>query len=361
MSRQLATIRTVDDITPIEGKDKIVLSTITGWHIITKKDEFQVGDKCVFIEIDSVLPEKPEFEFLRGKDFRIRTMKMSGVVSQGIAFPLDILPQGKDYKVGQDVSDILGVKEYIGSMDTGNETETSKKHHYPKFLMRYMWFRKLILPKKESKGFPTFIAKTDETRIQNAPSYLKNKNQKWIATEKVDGMSSTYVLEKKKGHFGKEKFSYYVCSHNLRLDPNANSPIWDVSKKYAIEEFLKEFINLHSDYKWVAIQGECVASKVQGNKYKVKEPDLLVFNLLTPDGRYGSLDAKKIVESRNLKFVPIISNGMTLPDTVDDVLAFAHGRSAVGDTLREGIVFRTLDGKQSFKAVDPLFLLKYNE
>lgn len=91
MSRQLATIRTVDDITPIEGKDKIVLSTITGWHIITKKDEFQVGDKCVFIEIDSVLPEKPEFEFLRGKDFRIRTMKMGGVTSQGIAFPLNIL------------------------------------------------------------------------------------------------------------------------------------------------------------------------------------------------------------------------------------------------------------------------------
>lgn len=88
--RKLATIREVSEIRPIEGKDRIALATIDGWHVIVQKSEFNVGDKCVYIEIDSVLPETPWFEFLRSKKFRIKTMKMSNVVSQGIAFPLSI-------------------------------------------------------------------------------------------------------------------------------------------------------------------------------------------------------------------------------------------------------------------------------
>ena len=63
--RKLASIKTVSGIVPIEGRDRIVLALIDGWSVIVKKDEFEIGDKCVYIEIDSVLPEKPEFEFLR--------------------------------------------------------------------------------------------------------------------------------------------------------------------------------------------------------------------------------------------------------------------------------------------------------
>lgn len=85
--RQLASIKVISDITPIEGKDRIVLATVDGWRVIVKKDEFRIGDKCVYIEIDSVLPEKPEFEFLRKNNFRIKTMKMAGCISSGICFP----------------------------------------------------------------------------------------------------------------------------------------------------------------------------------------------------------------------------------------------------------------------------------
>lgn len=89
--RKLASIKTVGQIIPIEGRDKIELAMIDGWSVIVKKEEFKTGDLCVYVEIDSVLPEKEEFEFLRSKSFRIKTMKMAGVVSSGIAFPLDIL------------------------------------------------------------------------------------------------------------------------------------------------------------------------------------------------------------------------------------------------------------------------------
>ena len=78
--RKLASIKKILDILPIEGKDRIVLAIIDGWQVIVRKDEYEIGDKTIFVEIDSVLPEKPEFEFLRSKKFRVRTMKMGGII-----------------------------------------------------------------------------------------------------------------------------------------------------------------------------------------------------------------------------------------------------------------------------------------
>lgn len=68
-----------------------------------------------------------------------------------------------------------------------------------------------------------------------------------------------------------------------------------------------------------------------------------------------------ISQGIGLKFVPIIDERKYLPKSVDDMLKYAHGKSALGDTLREGVVRRSAGGRKSFKAVDPLFLIKYNE
>ena len=361
--RKLASIKNISEILQIEGKDRIVLAIIDGWSVIVKKGEFKVGDKCVYVEIDSVLPDKPEFDFLRKNNFRIKTMKMAGVISQGICFPLSILPDKKigEYKVDDDVTDVIGIKQYERTMDkepTENASTTSNKN-YPQFLMKMAWFRKLVLPKKKSGNFPSFISKTDETRIQNMPFILKDKRE-WIATEKVDGQSGTFCLVKHKSRIPlvKDKFEYIVCSRNLRLSAKDNSSYWKVSDRYQIENALK---NMIGDRDWIALQGECVAPNVQGNKYKVAEADLYVFNLIYPTGRMDSPTAKCICEQHGMKFVPILSTDYKLPDTVNEVLDYAHGQSKLADTLREGIVFRSKDGKQSFKAVDPLFLLKYDE
>ena len=115
------------------------------------------------------------------------------------------------------------------------------------------------------------------------------------------------------------------------------------------------------DSEWVAIQGECIGPKIQGNKYHVSDFNLYVFNLIYSNGRVGSKEAKATVGQYGLMFVPIVDDGITLPHTVDEVLQYAHGKSQLCDTLREGIVFRTLDGKKSFKAVDPLFLIQHDE
>ena len=114
--RKLAHIEKIEWITPIEGKDRIVLAGVLGWTVIVQKADYAVGDNVVFCEIDSVFPEKPEFEFLRSKHFRIKTMKMSGVLSQGICFPLSILPEG-NYEIGDDVTELIGITQYEATMD----------------------------------------------------------------------------------------------------------------------------------------------------------------------------------------------------------------------------------------------------
>jgi hypothetical protein len=364
--RKLASIKTISELHPIQGKDRIELAIVDGWQIIVKKGEYQVGDKTVFVEIDSLLPEKPEFEFLRKNKFRIKTMKLSGVLSQGICFPMSILPQNKEYNLEDDVTDIMEIKKYEPNVDNREieePKETNKKFQHPifKFLFRYTIFRKLLLPKKQNKGFPEFISKTDETRIQNMPFILNNKEIKYIAREKVDGQSGTFFLKRmnKKWFWQKDSFDFGVCSRNLRLWKEDSSSYWVVAKKYNIKSILEDLIG---DNDFVAIQGECVASNVQGNKYKVTEPDLCVFNLIYPDGKIKCLDYElEFLNKYGLKLCPLIVKDFVLPDTVNELLDFATGESKLHNTLREGLVFRNYEKNISFKAVSPEFLLKYDE
>ncbi len=93
MERKLATIQKIIEVHPIVNADNLERAVIKGWNVVVKKGEFQAGDLCVYCEIDSLMPERPEFEFLESKKYRIKTTKFRGQVSQGIAFPLSILPE----------------------------------------------------------------------------------------------------------------------------------------------------------------------------------------------------------------------------------------------------------------------------
>jgi RNA ligase (TIGR02306 family) len=226
--------------------------------------------------------------------------------------------------------------------------------------MRFNCFRQFIYKRdhRGAKGFPDFISKTDESRVQSIP-YILSTKQPWIATEKIDGCSSTFALKKHKSWYGKTKYEFIVCSRNLRLFADDDSHYWKIAKSKNLEKIL---LSLIEDNEWVAIQGEICGPGIQKNKYQLKDFDFYAFNLIYPHGRAGSLVANSILANVGLKFVPIIDTEYILPDTVQEVLDYAHGRSALNEHVwREGLVFRSQDGKQSFKAVDPLFLLKYDE
>lgn len=360
--RKLASIQIIESIEPIEGRDFIVLAHVLGWQVIVKKDQFKPGDQCIFVEPDALLPEKPEFEFLRSKKFRIKTIKMGGILSQGICFPLDIIPNYEftkkegGYAVGTDVTDMLGIVKYdeYGESEPKEAKEPQRK--YPAFLMRWAWFRRLVLPsKRKVRGFPTFLKKTDEERVQNCPDVLKDKRP-FAFTEKVDGCSLTAALVKTKTWYGKNTYEFILCSRTLRLWHDDNNHYWKASKRYALPEVLKMMIG---NDEWVAVQGECIGPKIQGNPYKLNEVDLMIFNIVTPYGRKTPMETQALCNGYGLKPVPLLKCDV-LPDTVNEMLDIATGESVVTPgVMREGLVLRSLEGDVSFKAVSPDYLIKH--
>jgi RNA ligase (TIGR02306 family) len=264
----------------------------------------------------------------------------------------------KNYKVGDDVTHDMGIVQYCATQDRDPIQKSMKQSKNPalRFLFRFSIFRKLFMKNNDRrKQFPDFISKSDETRCQNLPFLFQNRETKYVVTEKLDGCSATFSLKR----IGKNKFDFAVCSRNLRLFDDDGGIYWQVAKKYDIRAKLEKLILAKDNF--VAIQGEILAPKIQGNKYKVTEPEFYAFNLIYPEGRMGSVIGRDILSLYKIPWVPILETEFTLPETVLELLEYADGKSVVYDTMREGVVLRNNKKGISFKAVSPKFLMKNDE
>lgn len=380
--RALAYIQHVTNIRPIDGADNIEQCNVLGWNLICKKGEFHEGDPCVYIEIDSKVPEREEFEFLRAKGFKVKTMKLGkfNCISQGLAMPQSAFKELAGLSEGTDVTDILGIKYSVqednarkGNGDPNAKYKSMAARHqkifkkkWARWMMRRSWGRKVMFfffgkKKDNPRGFPTFVSKTDEERVENQPWRIGD-GKTYLATEKLDGTSCTYALERK----GRNKFEFYVCSRNVRQQDEKqecyhdHNIYWDLAFKYNIEQHLKDFLNQFPQLKWVCIQGEGVGS-VQGNPLKLTEDDLYVFNFKeSQTGRWSSMEGAGQVREWGMKWVPILGE-VQMPDTMEELKVLATGKSKVNpEVMREGIVYRSLDGSDSFKNVSREYLLKHN-
>ena len=382
--RALAHVEEIVNIQPIEGADKIELARVLGWQVVIAKSEgHKVGDKVVYIEIDSKVPERPEFEFLRDRKFRVKTIKLRGQYSQGLIVPMSILK--KDYPVGTDVTKELGITYYVPEDNVRKASKPPKHLKYQsmaarhkelfkkkpfRWLMRREWGRQLLYlffgkKKDNPKSFPTkfpYIHKTDETRIEALPHLLGYPNP-LVVTEKLDGTSSTYILERKP----RGKYEFWVLSRNIRqLDEDQDcfheyNIYWAMAKKYRIEEHLREWLEEHPDDSYVCIQGESVG-RVQGNPLNLERDDLYVFNFIDSQiGLYDSRIAKGVIEYWGMKWVPILDTNFYMPNDMEEFKQMATAKSVINPkVLREGIVLRDPTCNLSFKNVSREFLMKHD-
>jgi RNA ligase (TIGR02306 family) len=319
-----------------------------------------------------------EFEFLRKSSykkmgdlegFRLKTLKLRGQVSQGLCLPLTILEKDDEMKIGiskQPWGDQLQLGPYDDAIVIEEGTDVTEYM----CVLKYEPPIPASLAGKVKGGFPGFIRKTDEERIQNMTKEFEDmKKHKYFVTEKLDGSSATYYF--RDGVFG-------VCSRNLELaDPGEFEPavvmcedgierpkkentFWKVAKELFIQEKLG---TLEQNY---AIQGELIGEGIQGNPYKIKGHTLKIFNVFNIDNQeYLGLNEmeeflKKInVDNHPLELVPVLNRDYKLPDTIEEILAQADAKSVLHkDTDREGIVIRNHDKSVSFKAISNTFLLK---
>ena len=336
MERNLASIRKITNITPIDGADKIELATIDSWKVVVAKDaNHKSGDMVIYCEIDSFLPIKEEFEFLSKSSytkmsdgtegFRLKTIKLRGQVSQGLILPMSVVEYTNvQFEVGMDVTNLLGITKYEPPIPA----ELSGK----------------------VKGlFPSFLRKTDEERVQNLTKEYENYKslgRKFYVTEKLDGSSATFYF--RNGVFG-------VCSRNLELLETEGNTFWRVARELKLEEWLGTLENN------VCLQGELVGESVQGNPYKIKGQTVRFFNGFNVDTQENIpfLEFVELIQKMNLTTVPILDYDFTLPETVENMLEYADKKSELNSNLdREGIVVRSYDRTISFKVISNKFLLK---
>ena len=386
--RALAYVVEVDEIRPIPNYDRVEHARVGGWWVIVAKaDHIKPGDKCVYFEVDSRVPETDErIAFLEKRNYQVKTLKMCKVFSQGLLMPIALFPElGANPEVHTDVTDTLGIKYAI---DEDNERKAAKvnkdkkyqsmaarnaklfKKPFFRWLMRREWGRKLLFAffgkkKDNPRGWPTHfphIHKTDEERCENLP-WVLGYDRPLIVTEKLDGTSTTFIMERK----GHNKYEFYVLSRNVRQADEKqecyhdHNIYWDMAFKYDIESRLREFLEAYPECTYVCIQGESVGS-VQGNPLKLKEDDFYAFNFIDSiNGRYPSTLGKAFAAKMGIKWVPILDDKFMMPTDMEEFKAMATAPSAVNpNVMREGIVLRDPTNDFSFKNVSREYLMKHN-
>lgn len=381
--RELAYVVKVDEIRPIEGADRVEVAIVNGWHIMVRKDQFKPGDLAVYFEIDSKVPAEEPFMFLESKHFKIKTQKYfkGTVISQGLLMGFEDFGWKKDaYKLGDFLTQKLKVT-YAVEEDNARKASSADKYkkmaqrhgklfsHQPfRWLMRRTWGKKILFlffgkTSDKKTGWPAWVEKTDEERVENMPWIFDNKSP-FVATEKIDGTSTTFTM--KRGKFGKNDF--YVCSRNVVFDKPDKNCFYDtnvyieMAEKYDIEKILESILTDDPTLDWVTLQGETYGAGIQKRDYGLKEHRFAGFNFITSkEGRWDSVRAAKFMTQYNIPWVPILDENYILPDTIEELRAFSHNEgSRIDGVIKEGIVFRSQDGSMSFKCVDPEFLMKYH-
>jgi len=331
--RKLASVVKIADIQPIPGADAIVVATVKGWKVVVKVNEYKVGDLAVYYEIDSFLPIRPQFEFLRkssykrigsSEGFRLKTIRLRGQISQGLLTPI---PEGiSNPKEGDDLTEALDIVKYEPPIPAQ-------------------------LAGKIKGTFPSFIPKTDEIRIQNFESEVgfSPVGERAYVTEKLDGTSFTCYFNN--GVFG-------VCGRNWELTETSDNSLWRMANLLQ----LKEKMTKHG--KNIALQGELIGAGINGNLYGLSDHKLYFFTGYDIDkGRRMFFDELEwVLFGLDLQMVPVLEKyGFVIPNEnniVDYMLKYAEGKSVLNmEVDREGVVVRGLEREFSFKAISNTYLL----
>ncbi|UPW35904.1 putative RNA ligase [Pseudomonas phage EM] len=371
--RVLARVVSLDDVKTHPNADALDLALVGGWQCVIKRGEYKPGDLAIYIEVDSMVPlSEPVFEFLRGKNMverdgkeysRIKTMKLRKELSQGLIVPLGCLKDSSLLKEGTDVTDVMGILKYVKPSEQaainggkGSRTGTSKL------------------------GFPNFIPKTDQARVQNikaAYDRAYETGEKFEVTYKLDGSSLTIwhndgevgVASRNVGfRLEDEKIGLFTAIKNFLKGGGWKRCIKKDSNHFTA---MADELNLSSRLREVgmniALQGELVAPNIQNNFEGVDKPEYYVYDiyLIGAEGRYALpwereaiLEAINRTEGVKVRHVPVYLMDVGVPADMQSVIKMASGESALNGKYREGLVFKSLTRDFSFKVISNEYLLK---
>lgn len=351
---KLASVQVIADLQPIEGADLIQVAKVLGWKIVVKKGEYKVGDLCSYIQIDTVLPELPEYEFMRERKYRVRTIKLRKQISQGLIVPL---PAGK-WKEGDDLTDVLGIKKYekVDNNPVRYEKPRMPKVWYKKYwyLFKYNLLYKAFpfLQKQSRSPFPKdLVSITDEERIQNIPQVLNQyAGKEFVVSYKLDGSSITIIHSKV---WGKSKFR--ICSRRFELHDKSN----DWYKVFKQTNFADEVLKLvrYFNTNDIIVQGEAIG-KFNGNHHNLTTDKIMLFNIYVSGKRLNQREFAEVCKRNNIPHCPVYKE-TTLNHTLQQILSESELKDILNPSVEvEGLVWRCVEDNMSFKVINNKYLLK---
>lgn len=399
MSRKLASVVEIESVEPIPETERLSVATMhgKGWKVVVGRNDFKAGDTAVYFEIDSYLPDEERYAFLRDRclrkfctksgevlkqGLRIKTIKLRGVISQGLLMPLSAFPDIEERIVPHptvvhsvDDKPQLVIDEVVES-ENGEKaiaktrvdlvgadvTQLLRVAHFDEVKAALAPAMGNPVSAESAGSFPSYVPKTDEERIQNLVEYFTTmKDRTFEVTVKADGSSVTMLYAPTED----PEAPFKVCSRNLNLKPeksDGTKPLpWQMAFKYDVEEKLRKYWEDHGIE--LAVQGELIGPGIQSNRDMLTEHEWRVFKIWDiTNQRYLLPDtAKKVCDGMGLKYVTVIASGVPVFQkfkNVDELLLFAEGKTDRGNE-REGLVFKTMDEPyRTFKAVSNRYLLK---
>lgn len=371
--RNLASVTTVERKEKMFEKDRIVVVSFKelGYEAIVPATT-EVGDKMVFIQEGSILPETERWEFLRKRcyvdslrGFLIKPMTMGArddngqkgdrVKSWGLCVTLEEAGLDQKTKAGTDVTEQLEIRKYEPAEDA-SPTKTPKTPKWVKFCMKrkllrrigQIWFNK---NKKSSGGFPSeIIEKSDETTIQNYKKVLEQfPGKKAFITAKMEGQSFTCSLDKKTKKL-------FVCSRNNRYDSvnSASEAFFKAADFYDVAAKLKAYWKKTGVL--LILQGEQVGPGIQGNIYNFNELNWFIFRMKgLENGKWVEYNYPKmcaIADELEIACVPLLEvvDDMKVFNTIDSLVTYAE--NALWKPNKDGTInfhYKASDNEKMWK------------
>jgi RNA ligase (TIGR02306 family) len=344
----------VDKIEQIPNADSIEAAVIGEYRSVVQKGKFKQGDYVVYIPEQAVLPG-PLIESLgltgrlagAGKN-RVKAIKLRGVLSQGIAAPLDILPTQSD-GTNTDYAELLGITKYDPDFALTEEArklrEAQTSYIGPQNVVRYdieNW-------KKHNR---VFVEGVDDVYI----------------TEKLHGTMCCIAFNP---HVEKlqEQDGIFVYSKGLGAKGFVFKPDENNVYSRAFQRLRNEFTSLFSGGNWEALYvfGEVYGQGVQDLGYNTSDPEFRAFDVWegTPSqGQYWNCSEKfDILHAYGIPTVPILYTGKF---NRESMLHLTSGKTTLGaHHTREGVVITSATeeyvprfGRKILKNISEDYLLR---
>lgn len=323
-----------------------------GYQVVVKKGQFISGDLAVYIQPDSVVPQTEPFKFIweqyvgidgtvPAKRRRITARKFRGEWSEGMLMSASELRTdhqlGKDYAVGSDVSDAIGVTHY--DPDEGREdsdvqaSAPKRKFRYPrsfrgwvKFVVRF--FKNGGSVKEATRDVPFILPEYDVDALKNYNGTFV-PGETVVVTEKIHGQNARFVYL---------DGQMYAGSKSQWKLPGGNDN-WN--KALRQNPWITKWCIKHPGF---AMYGEITPTQ-KGFDYGTKfVMQFFLFDIRTPDGVWMNFDnyndLGNDLELFNDHMVPVLYYG---PYDHDLIAKLVDGPSEVPGAkhIREGAVVTT--------------------